>query len=105
VVKVLRIRFASPQVHISNFKVTPDYGPFGIILALPEKEFRRREKPSALTMTQVVGSSAVVGEEIYRVVIRDVLRVLLDEFRDRVPEGRDRLHVFQHRKGETWMSW
>ena len=102
-VKVFRVRFASPQVHIGNFKVTPDYGPFGIILALPEKEFRRREKPSALTMAQVVGSSAVVGEEIHRVVSRDVLGVLLDEFPNRIPEGRDRLHVFQHRKRETWM--
>ena len=70
-----------------------------------EGGFGRREKRSALTMAQAVGSSAIVGEEIYRVVIHDVLWVLLGELGDRIPERRDRLHVFQHRKRETWMPW
>lgn len=52
-------------------------------------------------MAQVVGRSAVVGKETHCVVLRDVLRILLGEFDDGVPERRDRLDVFQHRKRET----
>ena len=52
-------------------------------------------------MAQVIGPSAVVREEIHRVIIREVLGVLLGELRDRIPERWDRLHVFQHRKREA----
>ena len=72
---------------------------------LRKKGFRRQGKPCELTMAQVVGSSAVVGEEIYRVIIREVLWVLFGELLDGTPERRDRLHVFQHGKRETWMAW
>ena len=53
-------------------------------------------------MTQAVRSSAIVREEVHRVVRRDVLRILLDKFRHCIPKRRDRLHVFQHRERETW---
>lgn len=52
-------------------------------------------------MTQAVCSSAIVGKEIHGVVIRDVLRILLDEIVHCIPEGWNRLHVFQHRERET----
>ena len=56
-------------------------------------------------MTQAVRSSAIVREEVHRVVRRDVLWILLDKFRHCIPERRDRLHVFQHRERETWAGW
>jgi hypothetical protein len=56
-------------------------------------------------MTQAVGSSVIVGEELHRIAICDVLRVLLGELRDRIPERWDRLHIFQHRECETWIPW
>ena len=56
-------------------------------------------------MAQVVGSSTIAGEEIDRIVIHEVLRVLLGELGDRIPERRDCLHVFQHSKREAWIPW
>jgi len=76
VVKELCIRFASPEVHISDFKITPE-------------------------VAQVVRSPAIVREETHRVVLGNVLRILFDKFLHRRPERRYCLHVFQHREGET----
>ena len=73
VVEVLCVRFSAPEIHISDFKIAPNCTLFGIIRAVP------REKRSTLTMTQAIGSSAIVGEEIHGIVLRDVLWILLYE--------------------------
>ena len=56
-------------------------------------------------MAQVVRSSAIWREEVHCVVLREVLRILLNKVPHCIPERRDRLHVFQHGKRETWMAW
>jgi hypothetical protein len=83
VLKVLCVRFASPQVHIGDFKVVQIVDCSGSLM--------------------IQALSAVVGEEFHCIAICDVLRILLDELRDRIPERRDRLHVFQHRERGTWI--
>ena len=56
-------------------------------------------------MAQAIRSPAIVREEVHRVVLGNVLRVLLHKLRHCIPERRDRLHIFQHRKCETWTPW
>lgn len=53
-------------------------------------------------MAQAIRSPAIVGEEVHRMILRNELRVLLDKINRCIPERRDRLNVFQHRKCETW---
>jgi len=54
VLEILRVCFATPEVHIGDFKITPE-------------------------VTQTVGPSTIVGKEIHGIVLCHILRVFLDE--------------------------
>lgn len=51
-------------------------------------------------MAKIVRVPVVLGHVAHRVVLRDVLRVLLHEILDRVPQRRDRRPVLVHRDRE-----
>lgn len=72
-VEVVLISFASPKLHICNFKITPE-----MTCAIPVRLF------------VVLWSRLAVGEPLYRIVVVQILWMRGKEFGRLWPEGRYR---------------
>lgn len=74
VLEVCLVRLTPPEVHISDFEVTPDCS------VAMSTEMIGKEKRTQLTVAHVVGLASVIGNEVERVVVGYVLGVETGEF-------------------------
>ncbi len=75
VVEELAVRFTTPELHIRDFEIAPNY-------AAPVSEAERTRMDGSLrtrTVTHVVSAAFIVREEGQRVVGVEVLRILIGE--------------------------
>ncbi|KAF8828152.1 hypothetical protein HHX47_DHR4001054 [Lentinula edodes] len=73
-VEKLSIRLASPEVHVCDLEVTPNYVCDGKVRRhkwLLERAFKKQDH----TVTHVVSLSAIVTEKFHRIIVGDVLRI------------------------------